>query len=87
VAFAVVIAVELTVAAGALVEVALEARLVLAMAAGALETEALDPEVLGAALALAEVASVVPDAAATLLETTELVELVELADPDDAVFQ
>ena len=78
VAFEVVIAEELTVAAGALEVVALATELEPAPAAG---VEAPD-----AAVVLAEVARVVPEAAARVLEETEELEL-EMALPDDAVFQ
>ena len=70
VAFEVICAVVLTVAAGALVVVA---------PATELEDEVLAPEAL--------VASVVPEAAASVLEVTELELVLELALPEDAVFQ
>jgi len=81
VAFEVVFAVVVTPAAGALVVVALAAAAVLTPAAGALEEEELAPET------LAEVARVVPEPAARVLEATELELELELPDPDDAVFQ
>lgn len=79
----VILATVLTEATGALVVVAPAAKL--GLAAGALEADALASETLDAALTLAEVARVVPDTAAIVLDVAEL-EL-ELADPDDAVFQ
>lgn len=83
VAFEVICAVVLTVAAGALEVVALAAELALAMAAG---VEAPD-DAPDAALALAEVARVVPEGAARALEAAKPELVLELADPDDAVFQ